>query len=389
MPSFYHGSYSRYAKDLVVRLGKDLRNGWGKITRRRGSASNPKRDVEGVISAAIAQGGERAGRVALDDAITKAESGSDPRELHYLASALERFSAFHEAYELRARAHALLDEPAVTGPAWDGQPLSGGKLVITPMRYDRQSLSYPIQYASMIGQASERAPGCIVYLDPRLISLFARSFPKADFRSQDAMPDDPCSGGALHASLDQLPALFATSSETILALHQPLIADPERTAELRRRYAPEDRLLIGLAWGSTNTRKDVPSFAQWATALSNMPGTFISLQYGDTDPALKRMQDLGGPAIISDPKIDQMVDMDAFAAQLAATDVVLTISNTGAHLAGAMGRPSVVLLDDRFHLTWPYFHRTTPWYPKAQLMRRQSRDWSRVLDEARSAICDG
>jgi hypothetical protein len=386
MPSFYHGSYRRFMADVSLRLAKDVQNGWRKLTRSGGKNDNSKKSIEVEIGRAISSGGRAAGLARLDVLIEEALRVPEPRNLHYLASALERFGEYGRAYPLRARGHALIGPEL--GQAWDGKPSPENRLVITPMRYDQQSLSYSIQYASLIGLASELVEGCTVYLNPRLIPLFQRSFPKARFASEEEIPDRPCADGQLHAGLESLPALFASSADAIAAAHRPLRADPDLTARLRARYRQGARPVIGIAWGSSNARKDVPGLKLWADLLADLPARLVSLQYGEVGAAVARLSAAGKADIIVDPEIDQFMDMDGFAAQLAAVDAVLSVSNTGAHLAGAMGRPSVVLLDDRFHLTWPYFATATPWYPNTILLRRNGYDWARVMAAARGRLLE-
>ena len=58
-----------------------------------------------------------------------------------------------------------------------------------------------------------------------------------------------------------------------------------------------------------------------------------------------------------------MLDLDGFAAQVAGVRGVLTISNTTAHLAGALCVPCVVILDNGSITNWPDHGDTTPLYP--------------------------
>jgi hypothetical protein len=69
--------------------------------------------------------------------------------------------------------------------------------------------------------------------------------------------------------------------------------------------------------------------------------------------------------------------------------VVVTVSNTTAHLAGALGRPLMVMLPQAFGLVW-YWHvgRTdSPWYPGAKLFRQQTPgQWGSVINEVSTAL---
>ena len=57
--------------------------------------------------------------------------------------------------------------------------------------------------------------------------------------------------------------------------------------------------------------------------------------------------------MIQDSEIDQLADLDGFAAQIAALDAVVSISNTTIDMAGMIGVPTVHIRDDKFSNSWP------------------------------------
>ena len=73
--------------------------------------------------------------------------------------------------------------------------------------------------------------------------------------------------------------------------------------------------------------------------------------------------------------MNQIADLDGFAAQISRLRGVLTISNTTAHMAGALGIPCVVVLDNGIVTTWPYNSEVTPFYPQTRLIRRRDDSW--------------
>lgn len=122
-------------------------------------------------------------------------------------------------------------------------------------------------------------------------------------------------------------------------------------------------------------------------AITGPPPSF-PLQYGDTGDDVATLASRSGAEIISDVTVDSLVDLDGFAAQVAAMDAVVTISNTGAHMAGALGIPTIILLDDKVHLVWPGRGSTYAWYPSVTLIRKQGRAWGDVIAEARGLLFD-
>jgi ADP-heptose:LPS heptosyltransferase len=82
--------------------------------------------------------------------------------------------------------------------------------------------------------------------------------------------------------------------------------------------------------------------------------------------------------------------MDLFAAQVAAMDLVITIDNSTAHLAGALGVPVWVLLQHGADFRWLRERTDSPWYPTARLFRQPGYgDWAAVLAQVNAALRTG
>jgi glycosyltransferase involved in cell wall biosynthesis len=189
------------------------------------------------------------------------------------------------------------------------------------------------------------------------------------------------------ASLETLCTYFAADWAAIERTYVPLRPDPILASSLRRRYREgHSRPVVGLSWYSANAQKDVPSLGEWSRFVATIPATFVCLQYGNVASDIECLGAAAGGRLIFDCSLDQMVDIDAFAAQVSAMDAIVTIPNTTAHMGGAVGVPTIVVLDDRFHLSWPKLKAETPWYPSALMIRRRARSWGMVLEEARERL---
>jgi hypothetical protein len=119
----------------------------------------------------------------------------------------------------------------------------------------------------------------------------------------------------------------------------------------------------------------------WAPLLCWREAGIVSLQYGDIEHDLEVLQDLADGRVIHDAEIDQLADLDGFAAQVAALDAVVSISNTTIDMAGMLGVPTVHLCDDGFPSSWPPSGPSS-WYPGMVFLHKQHRSWSDVLAEA-------
>jgi hypothetical protein len=179
----------------------------------------------------------------------------------------------------------------------------------------------------------------------------------------------------------------ARNAEEMRGSFVPLRADPALAATLRQRYKGDaDGPLVGIAWGSSNSEKALPDMKSWAPLLGWPAPNFVSLQYGDIAHDLEILQELAGGRIIRDPSIDQIVDLDGFAAQIAALDAVVAISNTTIDMAGMLDVPTVHIRDDNLSSAiWPR-SGPTPIYPDMVMLYKQRRLWSEVLVEARAHV---
>lgn len=315
--------------------------------------------------------------VARDHALALGELGErlgDAGLVKKAGRALRRLHGGNRTWQLIAMSKR------VTGrPEWDGSDLAGRTLLIDRRAGD---LAIFFQFASLLGPAAAAAGRCIVFVEPRLAPLYHRTYPALDVRIEgeedlDAVKADVFSG------FETLATRFWPDDPAARAPFVPLRPDRGLVAELRGKYLDRGPgPLIGFAWGSLNKSKDLPALEDWRTLLGQLPGQLVSLQYGDVGPALLEFERHAPGRIVHDSSVDQLSDMDRFAAQIAALDMVVTISNTGANLAGALGVPTIIMLDDSFRLSWPAFGDTVAAYPSVRLIRKGGRAWAPAVQEA-------
>ena len=171
-----------------------------------------------------------------------------------------------------------------------------------------------------------------------------------------------------------------------------LKADLVKTAELRSRIEKKEHLVCGISWRSKNADfgADKSITLEKLTPLLSAPGVdFIDLQYGDTSDERLAFEQTHGICIRRLDDIDNKNDIDSLAALISACDIVITISNVTAHIAAALGKPTLVMLPNSPSLFW-YWHRErtdSPWYPTAVLVRQnQPGEWQDVIEIARAAL---
>lgn len=301
-------------------------------------------------------------------------------------------------YESRRRcddkAHRIGTAQPRIAPDWDGQPLAGPLLVL-----HEQGLGDQVFYAGMLAELIAEGIAVILCVESRLLPLFRRSFPqltciaRADLAQLGSMLPQP----AAQILIGSLGRRYRSERAALSRVRSPyLLADPQHTSALRQQLAAGDRLLCGLSWSSQRSAsaaaKSLPlaALAPVLQVASVAKIDFIDLQYGDTRDERQAVQQATGTAIRHLDDIDNLQDIDGLAALISACDLVVTVSNTTAHLAAALGKPVIVLLP--WHTPLWYWHLdddTSPWYPSARLLRQaRPGDWTAAINAAAEMLAN-
>lgn len=136
---------------------------------------------------------------------------------------------------------------------------------------------------------------------------------------------------------------------------------------------------IGLVWkGSTTHGRDHERSIP-LTALAPL-WTKIDVQfYAPFHEAGPELAKDATPIAALDHLINDFADMAALLAQM---DCVITVDTAAAHLAGALGVPTYLLLQWNPDWRWGASGDTTGWYPRMKLLRQPDYgDWDSVIEK--------
>jgi tetratricopeptide (TPR) repeat protein len=277
-------------------------------------------------------------------------------------------------------------KPQFKQPSWDGAYVEGVLLA-----WGEQGIGDQILHSSMIEQLRSRARQLMVAVDLRLVPLLQRSYPDIHVIS---LADLPAAGGFdVQVAMGDLGAQLRSSRDSFPQDRKGFLkADPVRTRLLRERLNTDGKWLCGISWRSTNPV--VGEFKSMTltdlAALIALPGLrAVDLQYGDTADERLALQTGTGLELAHLADIDNFHDIDALASLIDACDIVVSVSNTTVHLAGALGKPTLVMLPHALGRIW-YWHEgqdSSPWYPACRLFRQPATgDWRPVLADVVSAV---
>lgn len=122
--------------------------------------------------------------------------------------------------------------------------------------------------------------------------------------------------------------------------------------------------------------------------LSKIDVDFISLQKGnDAERSLRelKLKNWGGPEIHN--FVTEIDDFSDTAALIENLDLVITVCTSIAHLSGAMGKPTWVLIKKDSCWRWLLNRNDSPWYPSVRLFRQpEVGDWTSVIKELTDAL---
>jgi hypothetical protein len=295
------------------------------------------------------------------------------RVLELLAEPVRAATLFAIAERLEKR-----DAPS----EWNGEALDG-TLVIEERK---QHLGRPLHGARLIEEASRKVKRCVVFAEKRLVPLFRRSFPQAEILPHGDGDEALIAQADALAGYHTLTRHIGRDPETLRASFHPLLPDPDTTRRLRTAYLAHGRPLIGISWASTNSGKALPSLGDWSAFLASVDAVFVSLQYGDVRADAAELTRASGRTLIVDGSVDSLTDLDLYAAQVAACDAVVTISNTCSHMAGALGVKTFLIYDNTLRLIWPVGREDIAWYPHMTILRRNGREWRDVFEDVRERL---
>src|SRR5262245_19950661 len=182
-----------------------------------------------------------------------------------------------------------------------------------------------------------------------------------------------------HCPLLSLPLAFKTNLNSIPCSTKYVHADPVKLTHWTSRLGEKRHPRIGLVWsGRTEHKNDHNRSIALAALIPHLPTDYqyVSLQ--------KEVREIDKPVLESSTNIlhfgDELHDFTDTAALCELMDVVISVDTSVAHLSGALGQPTWVLLSFNPDWRWLLERDDSPWYPSIKLYR-QSRvgDWNSVL----------
>jgi tetratricopeptide (TPR) repeat protein len=257
-------------------------------------------------------------------------------------------------------------------PSWSGEPLRGRSILI----HAEQGFGDALQFVRYISVVAERG-GRVVLEVPEPLVRLARTVAGV---SQVVARGDPLPAFECHCPLLSLPRVFKTNLATIPNTVPYVRVPAEASAGWAERIPATPGFRVGVVWaGTTVGAIDLRSLQ----ALWEVEGvSWFSLQVGDRSGDISS---LGGVKITD--LSPWLIDFADTAAAVCRLDLVISVDTSVAHLAGALGRPTWLLLRRPPEWRWLLEREDSPWYPTARLFRQTKvGDWACAAREVAAAL---
>ena len=254
-----------------------------------------------------------------------------------------------------------------------------------------QGVGDEIMFGSLLGEYQTRWKNLTVQLDDRLVSLFQRSLPNIRFLSHES--------GRLTAShkirLASLPVILRRSVESFKPAPAGFLKhDLSRAQHIKNSissiHKTRNALICGISWKTLNPfdrgRRSL-NLDKFLNSLPKDGARYVNLQYGTTKAEFEALERQLGERLIKANDIDLLVDLEGVAALIACCEHVVTVGNSVAHLAGALGARTSVLLP--FSPSWRWFGsgHASLWYESVRLIRQSKpNDWTDPLTRVASIL---
>jgi len=283
----------------------------------------------------------------------------------------------------------------IDAPRWHGEDVRGKKLLLV----GEQGLGDEIMFSNILPDALAAVgdEGKLqICVDPRLIPLYQRAYPKAEVGTYDdrTLIDDN-GNKALRlipfASGKNKPDVWAPMGSALQYYRKSvadfprkpfLVPDPARVAAYKEKLKALPGKKVGICWRSMMmTGKRAKYFSPidaWGAILQTPGITFVNLQYGDSAPDIARAREKFGVQIHSVEGLDLKDDIDGTAALALGLDLVLSAPTAAAHTAASVGAKVWYL---SVGLGWPQLGTGEyPWHPDTRVFWPEKfGDWDAVM----------
>ena len=226
-----------------------------------------------------------------------------------------------------------------------------------------------IFFARMLKELERNGNQIICLIDKRLKDLFNRSLPSIMFLNKEDVIDNI--NYDYFIPMASLGFILNYSYKKEIPY---LLSDKTKIHEIKEDLqGKEFKYLCGISWRSANLEIGADKSMRLIDLLPIFQSLtnviFINLQYGETQEEIDSIKKVHDVDIKSVKEIDNFNDIDGLTSLVDMCDFVITTSNVSAHISGALGKMTHLILPYASGKIW-YWHEgqgKSLWYPSIEM----------------------
>ena len=263
-------------------------------------------------------------------------------------------------------------------PIWDGSFSIAGK---TLLLHAEQGLGDTLQFVRYVEMVQTLGARLVVEVQAPLVPLLEGLEGVTLVKQGDPLPSFDC-----HCPLMSLPLAFQTTLSSIPSKVPYLKPSPEKERFWTEKLGPTTQLRVGLVWsGDPRHQNDKQRSMALSELMAALPPGFeyVSLQSEIRESDSQAFKD-NDRLVHFGSELKDFSDTAALCAQM---DVVVCVDTSVAHLSGALGKPTFLMLPYNPDWRWLLERTDSPWYPTMQLYRQaQFGSWQSALEKVRADL---
>ena len=257
--------------------------------------------------------------------------------------------------------------------------------------WSEQGIGDQILFLRFLKELEPYINNLFIKIDTRLHKIIKRLYPKINFLSKKINNENDYINYQI--PLGNLGGLFVRDTSYLIKNNKSyLTSDYSITNELKNSFKTRKKFICGLSWISKNEdigdKKSI-SLEILKPILSINNIEFLDLQYNDTIDERDRFFKTSGIKVSKIEKIDNYNDLNGITSLIDMCDFVITVSNTNAHISGALGKDTFLLLPKGKGKLWYWSSHKDRciWYNSIQIIEQKNINcWDYPIEKLKKII---
>ena len=266
-------------------------------------------------------------------------------------------------------------------PCWNGIDNLNDKTILL---HGEQGLGDNIHFVRYFNLIKLKAKKVLLHIDKKLVQLFKDSnFGNNIFSNDQKLPDFD-----VHCPLLSLPFKCSTTLKNIPFNKKYIFPKEDKVIKWKKIFK-NDFLNIGINWQASNISdldkgRSTKLKYFYDISLLNKVKLFSLQKFNGLEQIKENIGRIKLNIIDSFDEEAPFVDTAAIIENL---DLVITCDTSIAHLSGAIGKKTFLLLQENSEWRWLRDIDYSPWYSSIKIYRQKNQgDWSNVFDEVKKDI---